>query len=130
MYLGTVKLGSKERGHTGIRPKSVGTCTCAWKSSRQRSRPAAGRPRSASAHGIASSWPKAKMPIRSSSPLPENEVPSCGPLPSTLPGHQQQKADGGLTHTLSRFPTSIGRGAAPVWCNPRRRYEADRYSRP
>jgi hypothetical protein len=26
--------------------------------------------------------------------------------------------------------TSIGRGAAPVWCNPRQRYEATRYARP
>ena len=31
---------------------------------------------------------------------------------------------------LARFPTSLGRGAAPVWCHPRRRYEAARYARP
>ena len=31
---------------------------------------------------------------------------------------------------LSRVLTSIGRDAAPVWCHPRQRYEAARYSRP
>jgi len=33
-------------------------------------------------------------------------------------------------HTSERFPTFIGRDAAPVWWNPRRRYDAERYSRP
>ena len=42
-------------------------------------------------------WPKANMPIRSSSPLPENCVPSCGPLPSRLPWHRKPK-DGCWLH--------------------------------
>ena len=45
---------SKGPGPTGIRPRSVGTCNCAWKSSPQRSRPSVGRPRSGCANGIAS----------------------------------------------------------------------------
>ena len=40
---------SKGPGPTGIRPRSVGTCNGAWKSSPPRSRPSAGRPRSDSA---------------------------------------------------------------------------------
>ena len=40
------------------------------------------------------------------------------------------KLASGLTHKLERFPTSLGKDAAPVWCNPRRRYETDRYARP
>jgi hypothetical protein len=62
--------------------------------------------------------------------IARDAVPAWGPLPSRLPGHRKHKAGGGLTHKLSRFPTSLGRDAAPVWCNPRRRYEANRYSRP
>ena len=43
------------------------------------------------------------MPIRSSSPLPEHCVPSCGPLPSRLPGHRKHKEGGGLTHKCQGF---------------------------
>ena len=117
-------------GPIGGRPTSVGTCTCAGKSSPQRFRPSAGRPRSASAHGIASAWLKANMPSRLSSPWPAHAVPACGPWPSRLLEHRKHKDGSGLTPKLARFPTASGRAAAPVWCHPRRREEADRYSRP
>jgi transposase len=44
---------AKVPGGTGIRPKSVGPCPCAWQSSPPRCRPSVGRPRSGSANGIA-----------------------------------------------------------------------------
>jgi hypothetical protein len=53
------------------------------------------------------------------------EIVSLGTI-----GTRQCDNDGVLTHKLSRFPPSIGRGAAPVWCNPRQREEAARYARP
>ncbi len=38
---------------------------------------------------------------------------------------RKPKDDGGLTHKLAQVSHRlIGRDAAPVWCNPRRRYEA------
>jgi hypothetical protein len=86
---------SKGPGPTGIRPKLVGTSNCAWKSSPQQSRPVAERPKSGSVNDIASSWPKAKMPIKSWSPWPGNEclyeshcqahccdIPRCTPSPA------------------------------------------------
>src|SRR5262249_47278530 len=40
------------------------------------------------------------------------------------------KTAAGLQPQHYKVFTSIGRGAAPVWCNPRQRYEAARYARP
>ena len=37
-----------------------------------------------------------------------------------------QKTHGPLTPNSEGLPTCIGRGAAPVWCHPRRRYETPR----
>ena len=117
-------------GRTGIRPKAAVTCTCAWRSAPKRCRRSAGKRRSGSAHALASAWPKATMPLKSSSPWPGHEVPSCGPWPSRGPGHRKPKNGGVLRHQRSQLPPSIGRGAAPVWCNPRQREEAARDARP
>jgi hypothetical protein len=42
----------KGRGPIGIRPRSAATCSCAWRNSPPRSRPSAGRRKSACANGI------------------------------------------------------------------------------
>ena len=123
-------LSSKAPGRTGIQRKAVGTCTCAWQSSPQRCRPSVGKRQSGSAHGIARGWPQAKMPIRSLWPWPGHEVPACGPWPSRVSCRRKPKDDGVVTYKLARFPPAIGRGAAPVWCHPRQRYEAARDARP
>jgi transposase len=57
-----------------------------------------GQARSGAVRGIASAWPQANMPIRSSSPWPEHEMPSCGPWPSRLPGHRTPQEGGVLTY--------------------------------
>jgi len=44
----------------------------------------------------------------------------------TVPPHDRVA----LKHKRSRVPTAIGRGAAPVWWNPRQREEAQRSARP
>jgi len=64
--------------------------------------------RSSSAKGVASSGPKAKMPIKSSSPWPGHEVPACEPWPSRWPYHQKPKNGGVWIHKLSKFPPSLG----------------------
>jgi hypothetical protein len=87
-------------------------------------------PLNVGANALASSWPQANMPIRSLSPWPAPSGLACGPWPSRWPGHQKYKDGGGLTPKLCRCPTSIGSDAAPVWCHPRRRSEADRSARP
>ena len=125
-----VVLGSKVPGPPGIRPTSVGPCTGAWRSVPQRARPSAGRRRSGSAHGIASGWPQANMPSRWWSPWPGNAVPSWGLLPGRCPWHLRQPDGCWLQQPLARLPTSIGRGAAPVWCHPRWREEPGSAARP
>jgi len=125
-----VGRSSKAPGRPGSQRQAVGTCTCAWQSSPQRSRRAVGKRTSGAAHGIASGWPQANMPIRSLWPWPGHEVPACGPWPSRLSCRRTPQDDGVWTYKLARFPTSLGRGAAPVWCHPRQREEADRYARP
>jgi hypothetical protein len=62
--------------------------------------------------------------------LPAHAVPSWGLWPNRLSCHRKHKDGGVLTPKFSRFPPSIGRAAAPGWCHPRRRSEADRYARP
>jgi len=83
---------SKAPGRTAIRPRAVGPCHGGWNSAPPCSRPSAGRLKCGSAHGSASSWPKANMPIRLSSPWLGNGVPACGLSPSRYPCLRRDKA--------------------------------------
>jgi hypothetical protein len=73
-------------------------------------------------------------------PRQTHQPSGCSHCPGTgglYVGHRQTGfgdtvsplAESSLEPPLSRFTTSIGRGAAPVWCNPRRRYETARHTR-
>jgi hypothetical protein len=54
----------------------------------------------------------------------------AGTVRPSKSGHLADTEVMALIHEqLSRFATSIGRGAAPVWCHPRRREEAERNPR-
>jgi hypothetical protein len=51
---------------------------------------------------------------------------SCGPSLERFRSHPKTTSASGFNPQLRRFPTCIGRDAAPVWCHPRPREEAGR----
>jgi hypothetical protein len=64
------------------------------------------------------------MRTSSPSPLRVSSRDSCGLLPERFRSHHKTKRSSGFNPQLRRFPTCIGRDAAPVWCHPRQREEA------
>jgi hypothetical protein len=117
---------SKGPGPIAIPPRSADTYNYAWNNNPKSSRISVGKPRSGCVNAIASSSHAANMPTWSRWRSLMSWQDSCGRLPSRSRSPPKAKTAHDATMNSEGVPTCIGRDAAPVWCNPRQRYEARR----